>query len=772
VELEPGDEQRELVGSLRTLLEREGARERVRRAEPFGFDGELWRCLASLGIPALGVPAVAGGNGGSMVDLALVAGTAGSYLVPAPVVEDLVCARLLARVAPDVLAAGVLDGSRIATTALHPASLQPVSGQAGEGTPPTAGPAQLVPAGAVAGVVSALVDGELVVVERPYPADPPASPANLGSSPLAEVDLAGGRVVASGDGARMELERAVREWKVCTAAALCGLGRAALEAAVAYVREREQFGSRIGSFQAVQHPLADSATELEGARLLALEAAWALDERIPRAAALSSMAFAFAAEVAERAAGRCLHFHGGYGYTLEQDAQLYYRRAKAWPLQYGAPGREHEVLADALYGPAGSATGPAGTATGPAGTATGAGRASSERSGPRSRGLDFDLGGGSEELRERMRSFLDAHLTEEVLERAARSGTLHDRGLHRALGREGWLAAAWPEELGGGGRDPLEMAALSEELALRGAPVDGWAISELVANVLRTVCPGAHAEIVKGILAGEVVCCLGYSEPGSGSDVAAARTRAVREGGEWVLNGQKIFTTLAEEAQYVFLLARTSSEGPKHRGLTTFLVPMGSPGIEIRPIETLGGERTNMTFYDEVRVPDSLRVGEVGGGWEVMKVALAFERQPTAAGEAMRLQARAEEWASSKDSGGRRPLDDPAVRTALARTALRNEVSRLLAYRMSWSAARGRLPVVEGSMAKLFSSESYVRSSSELLGAAGPRGLLRHGEHAAAADGWIEHSYRHAVVTTIYAGTSEIQRSVIAEQGLGLPRSR
>ena len=265
---------------------------------------------------------------------------------------------------------------------------------------------------------------------------------------------------------------------------------------------------------------------------------------------------------------------------------------------------------------------------------------------------------------------------------------------------------------------------------------------------------------------------MGYSEPDSGSDVAAAKTRAVRDGDEWVINGQKMFTSLAEEAAYVFLLTRTNTEVPKHQGLTMFLVPFDTPGIEIHEIKTLGGERTNVTYYNEVRVPDSARVGEVDGGWKVMTVAMTFERDVGSAW-VTRVLERAIAWAcSATDDRGGRVIEDPLARERLAGIAIDNEVSRLLSLRTNWINARNELPGVEGSMTKLFCSEAFQRATSELLDLMGPAGVLQQGAEAAAANGWIEHDYRFSTVTTIYGGTNEIQRSIIAERHLGLPRSR
>ena len=218
------------------------------------------------------------------------------------------------------------------------------------------------------------------------------------------------------------------------------------------------------------------------------------------------------------------------------------------------------------------------------------------------------------------------------------------------------------------------------------------------------------------ILAGEVMCCLGYSEPDAGSDVAAVATKAVRDGDHWVIDGQKMFTTMAHEAHYVFLLARSNPDVPKHKGLTMFLVPMDTPGIEITPVETMGGERTNITFYNDVRVPDSARVGEVDAGWSVMHAALVYERTSANWGEpAPPRGVRRRVVARAPTPDGRRPFDDPAVRAALARATTELEVGRLLLFRAAWLSSLGEMPQVEGSMAKLHITEAFVRASAVLL---------------------------------------------------------
>jgi alkylation response protein AidB-like acyl-CoA dehydrogenase len=387
--------------------------------------------------------------------------------------------------------------------------------------------------------------------------------------------------------------------------------------------------------------------------------------------------------------------------------------------------------------------------------------------------MDFHLGPKSDAFRAEVRTFIDEHLSSEVIERAHRTGTLHDKDFYRALGKQGWIAAAWPAEYGGQERDPYEMTALREELRLAGAPTDGMALSLIVCQTIRRVATDEQKnEFLPRALAGEVLMSLGYSEPDSGSDVASIKTRALRDGDEWIINGQKMFTTLAHEADYVFLLARTNQDVAKHKGLTMFLVPLDSPGIEIQPVHTVGGERTNATFYSDVRVNDRFRIGEIDRGWDVMTVALTLERGGSGLSEADRVWNQTVTWAqTNRRHDGTRVIDDPLVRERLAVMRMHNEVAKLLAYRTSFVAVSGRLPGVEGSMHKLFYAESMTADASELVDMLGAEGVLQHGEDDAPVDGWIEHLFRHAAVTTIYGGTSEMQRSIIAERGLGLPRS-
>lgn len=390
--------------------------------------------------------------------------------------------------------------------------------------------------------------------------------------------------------------------------------------------------------------------------------------------------------------------------------------------------------------------------------------------------MDFTSSPETVEFRREVQAVLDQWLTDDVRRAMEETGTYHDWGLYRAIAERGWLAAGLPESLGGQGRDAEQLSALFGELERAGAPYDGISNTMMLAYILGQAGSDFHRHTVQSaLLSGEATIALGYSEPESGSDVAAAATRARRDGDGWMIDGQKMFTSMAEEARWVFLLTRTNADVPKHRGLTFFIVPLDAEGVEIQSVRTMSGKRTNITFYDNVHVGDEWRVGEVDGGWDVMMVALSFERGIAGGwGGGLHLYDHAVAYFQSgaTDDEGRPLIESPHIREQMMRTLIGNEVSALLAQRAAWVAISGELPGQEGSECKLFATESFIASAEGLLDCLGSSGVLEaddaDGTHAAA----IEHAYRFAPVTSIWGGTSEIQKNLIAERGLGLPRTR
>jgi alkylation response protein AidB-like acyl-CoA dehydrogenase len=323
MDLNLSDEQQQLVDAFGGLYAKESATERVRAAEPLGHDAELWARLKENGALEMAVDERSGGWGASLLDLALVAEQHGRYLGSAPLIEAQVAARLLARLGSGparAVLAPAMAGERVVTLALHPAAGDVLS---------------LVPAGAVADDVIFL-DGDKVLhlaVQGGRHAV-----ANIGSLPLADIGVPSDvTVLASGHQAVGAFHEALDDWMILMAGALVGIGARSIEIGVAYVKERHAFGVPIGSFQSVSHGLADAATAMEGSMLLAREAAWSDGVEPARRPELANLAFAFSAESAREASYRSLHYHGGYGFMLEYDIQLYFRRAKAWPAQFAEP---------------------------------------------------------------------------------------------------------------------------------------------------------------------------------------------------------------------------------------------------------------------------------------------------------------------------------------------------------------------------------------------------------------------------------------------------
>jgi alkylation response protein AidB-like acyl-CoA dehydrogenase len=306
-----------------------------------------------------------------------------------------------------------------------------------------------------------------------------------------------------------------------------------------------------------------------------------------------------------------------------------------------------------------------------------------------------------------------------------------------------------------------------------GAPYEALAVNLLVAGLLDQVGTDEHRrEILEPLVNADANICLGYSEPDAGSDLTAVATRAVADGDGWIVNGQKLWTTMAQDSRWILLLTRTNNDVAPRHGSTMFLVPMDTAGIEVEPVMTMGGDRVNGVFLTDVRVRDDWRLGEPDGAWQVMGVALALERGILGNSQnGVPLLRSALRWFDAQQDG-QPTLEDPAVRDAVVDLAIDNQVGSLLGLRAAVHAAEPSATGIAGSMVKVFVSERYVRAANRLQELAGPEGLLGRGERGAAADGWIDHHVRHSPVTRIAGGTTEINRNNIAERHLGLPRSR
>jgi alkylation response protein AidB-like acyl-CoA dehydrogenase len=366
-----------------------------------------------------------------------------------------------------------------------------------------------------------------------------------------------------------------------------------------------------------------------------------------------------------------------------------------------------------------------------------------------------------------VREFLDEAVTPEVRELGWADNSEHALEFHQRLGRKGWLTYAWPTGEGGSDLNGTRGTILGLELWRSGAPGLNRVSSVQIADSLRPWLTGeVRAQVLGEMASGDICLCQGITEPGCGSDAAAATTRAVRDGDHWIINGQKMFTTSAQSSRYCFLLTRTDPDVPKHKGLTVFLVPLDTPGIEITAVGTLGSERTNMVFYDDVRVHDRYRVGPVNEGWRVLNTQLDAEHGLTegdliTAGymytEMLRDTFDATvDWSGEETPDGGRPIDSAATAASLARTLIDLEIARSTPEPMRRMVAAERLNV----------------ATHRLFDLAGPDAVVEHGPATAVADGLVERRVREAPATAIYGGTTDVFRNIIAEQDLGLPHHR
>ena len=344
------------------------------------------------------------------------------------------------------------------------------------------------------------------------------------------------------------------------------------------------------------------------------------------------------------------------------------------------------------------------------------------------------------------------------------------RAFNRRLAAAGYLGMSWGREYGGQEKPGIYDYLLNEELASVGAPLIGKGVGCIGKTLIAHGSEKLKREFLPKILNAEIEFALGYSEPSAGSDLASLQLRAVRDGADWVLNGQKMWTTSAHFADWYWVAARTDPGAPKHKGISVFLLPMHSPGLTVTEIRTMGDHRTNQVFFDNVRVPSDYLVGEVDKGWIYVCEALDYERFTMFTVGPLRVKFDAlVELLRLTCRDGPAIAGDPVVRGRVAQLAAELETATMLQRRVIAAALKGAVPTVEAAMYKLYSTELGRRLADFALDALGPEGLLREEAPGAPARGKWEHSYRATVVDTIGGGSSEVQRNIIARRGLGLP---
>ena len=387
--------------------------------------------------------------------------------------------------------------------------------------------------------------------------------------------------------------------------------------------------------------------------------------------------------------------------------------------------------------------------------------------------MELDLTAEQRRFRDELRSYLARLMTDALVRELASGGEGGGPEFRRAMqqmGRDGLLGISWPRQYGGQERSAIEQFLFADEVQAVGFPLPFLTLNTVGPTLREYGTPEQSQSFCPRILAGEIFFAIGYSEPGAGTDLASLKTSAVRDGNEWVINGQKMWTSLAEYADYVWLAARTDPKAPKHRGLSIFLVPTTAKGFSRQPIRTVGGVCTNATFYEDVRVPAENLIGAENDGWRLITGQLNHERiSLMTVGRLLRDLEAVTAWARETRVDGERAIDKAWVQQSLARLYAKAQVLRLMNWKQAWAAEQGQPRMADSSAIKVYGSELQIEAYRALLEVLGAPGILARGSPGAILQGKIESSYRNGLILTFGGGTNEVQRDIIAMAGLGMP---
>ncbi len=388
--------------------------------------------------------------------------------------------------------------------------------------------------------------------------------------------------------------------------------------------------------------------------------------------------------------------------------------------------------------------------------------------------MHVDYSAAQRAIRAEFRAYLAGLVTEDVrAQTRGNEGGECYRRIVRQMGQDGWLTPGWPVAYGGRGLDPQSQKILLEELVLADAPYPFVTVNTVGPALMRMGTEKQKQEILPRIAAGELIFAIGYSEPGAGTDLAALKTRAVKEGDVYRVNGQKIFTSGAEGADYVFLAARTDPNAPPHKGISILMLDTRDPGFSVSPIMTVGGIRTNVTYYEDVRVPVDMLIGQENQGWRLISEQLNHERIGLAAliYAAHGCFDEVVAWARATAlADGRTLIDLPWVQMALGEAYALLLANETMGNRVGWDVAHGSTRPELAAGLKVFGTEAMIRIMRLLLDILGHGGLVREGAPGALLRGRIEREFRKCQINTFGGGTAEVLRDMVAQFGLGLPR--
>lgn len=545
---------------------------------------------------------------------------------------------------------------------------------------------------------------------------------------------------------REEIGDLIHISRLCHAARAVGAATQAFELATEWAKERKQFGQPIGSFQAIQHKLVNNCIAIEGATLSVESACAQYDSGYHLWRIFSSSAFAYTAATLRQVSLENHHSMGAIGYAMEHPMPGLTERLHLDLLVHGGYRKARQELAEYYLS-------------------------------KDSEGLpEYDLGESGNKFRKEVRQWLQENWygeRKDAYDKQLFKDREYDAEFAKKLGETGWLALSWPKEFGGQERSPFEVLAFMEEMDRAEAPRAGSDVQAAMLRVFGT--PEQQEKLLAEIRRGEAIHGMGYSEPNSGSDLASLVTRAEwsEEDNEWVINGQKIWTT-TYWGEYILLATRTDPNSvPRHAGITLFIVPTTTPGITINKMTTMYDGRFCNVFYDDVRLPDSARLGAVNGGWEVLTGALASERGFVGAHILSKVAHFFDfvcEYIRVAEVDGKRLSEDPFVRDKIADFAAQIEIGRLMSINCVGMIENSLTPPHYASMTKIYPSELMERFGEVAFDILGMTATLSQEAPGAILRGRIEQYLRHSLMWVISMGTNEIQRNIIAIRGLGLPR--